>query len=492
MSGVASVVQNIIDQDAQPTGPAKKVVSGPEVRSINGFEIGGVLGKGGFSQVYSGFDKEKNKRVALKCMFHNPMVQSQSKQIDAEVEAMDKIKHKNVIRLFQYDKNAKFPEKDGTTKDTILVVLELATGGELFDYLMYTGKFSEKLTRTYFRQLIEGMEACHNVGVAHRDLKPENLLLDENMVLKLADFGFASVFKSDAGRQFMMTECGTRAYMAPEILSHKKYTEKTDIWAAGIICFIMIAGFPPLQQATEQDWWFHKLKVKRHNLFWAAHTRTAKFSETAKDFIVKLLCADPTDRMGIEDIKAHKWYNEEVFTDEECKEELLRRKAEVDKAKQSEQLSQQKKQNAHRALGGNDDALPMSSPNMTTGKVLEEMVEEGTFGDWAESPPKYDENTHIQVCTEFVSEENAKALMTRIAQAVQKLQGKVYLDRSTYTMKGEVKTQLGVLTFGVEIEDMGKGLSNASFRRIGGNPLNFIKLYEDNLLKDVIDCKMIE
>jgi len=492
MSGVASVVQKILDTPDTEAVSTKKPVF-DSVRSINGFEIGGVLGKGGFSEVYAGFDKEKNKRVALKCMFHNPTVRSQQKQIDAEVAAMDKIKHKNVIRLYNYDRNAKFPTKDGSTRDTILVVLELATGGELFDYLMYTGKFTEKLTRSYFHQLIEGMEACHKVGVAHRDLKPENLLLDDKMVLKLADFGFASVFRPDDSNinQFMMTECGTRAYMAPEILAHQKYTESTDIWAAGIICFIMIAGFPPLQQATEQDWWFHKLKIKRHNLFWAAHTRTAQFSETAKDFIVKLLCVDPKERMSLEQIQQHPWYKESIYTDLECAAELTRRKVEVDKAKKEQQLQDQKKQSAHRAIGGDPDELPMTDPTMESGKVLESVVD-GTVGEWGTSPPEYNPAAHVKTNTEFVTEEGARAVMTRIAQVVKTLQGKVRVDRASYTITCEVNTQLGIIQFKVEMMDKGKGLTLASVRRLNGNPLNYQKLYDDNLIKPLLDIILVE
>lgn len=492
MSGVASVVQKILETpDTEPV-TTKKDIS-VDVRTINGFEIGGVLGKGGFSKVYAGFDKDKNKRVALKCMFHNPAVKSQEKQIDAEVAAMDKIKHKNVIRLYEYDRNAKFPGTDGSTKDTILVVLELATGGELFDYLMYTGKFSEKLTRSYFHQLIEGMEACHKVGVAHRDLKPENLLLDDKMVLKLADFGFASVFREDDNgvSQYMLTECGTRAYMAPEILAHKKYTESTDIWAAGIICFIMIAGFPPLQQATEQDWWFHKLKIKRHNLFWAAHTRTAQFSDTAKDFIVKMLCADPKERMSLQQIQEHAWYKEPIFDSVECAAELKRRKVEVDKAKKDQQLEDQQKQSAHRAIGSDPDELPMSDPTMQNGKVMDALVDK-TIGEWNDAPPRYSADVHVKTNTEFVSEDAPRAVMTRIVKIVKGLQGKVVVDRNSYTIEAEVNTQLGILRFTVQTMDMGKGLCLASFRRVSGNPLNYQKLFDDNLIKPLLDTILVE
>jgi len=279
--------------------------------------------------------------------------------------------------------------------------------------------------------------------------------------------------------------------MAPEILAHKKYTESTDIWAAGIICFIMIAGFPPLQQATEQDWWFHKLKIKRHNLFWAAHTRTATFSESAKDFIVKMLCADPKERMSLEQIQQHPWYKEPIFNSEECAQELKRRKVEVDNAKAAEQREDQKKQSAHRAIGSDPDELPMTDPTMQSGKVMDALVDK-TIGEWPDAPPRYNENIHVKTNTEFVSEDDPRAVMTRIVKLVKGLQGKAVVDRNSYTIEAEVNTQLGIIRFQVETMDMGKGLCLASFRRVSGNPLNYQKLYDDNLIKPLLDTILVE
>lgn len=252
----------------------------------------------------------------------------------------------------------------------------------------------------------------------------------------------------------------------------------------------MIAGFPPLQQATEQDWWFHKLKIQRHNLFWAAHTRTATFSETAKDFIVKMLHADPTKRMSLEKIQQHPWYKEPIFTEQECAAELKRRKVEVDKAKKAEQLNDLKKITQHRAIG-DDDELPMTDPTMESGEVLEALVDK-TVNEWADSPPKYDTELAILTCTKYTSEESPRALMTRIVQVVKKLQCKAHVDRAVYTIDAEVNTQLGVIRFLCEITDKGKGLCEASFRRISGNPLNYMKLYNDNLMKPLLTTMLVE
>jgi len=97
--------------------------------------------------------------------------------------------------------------------------LQLAEGGELFDFMMFTGFFSEVVSRTLFRQLLSALQYCHERGVYHRDIKPENLLLDDKYQLKIADFGLAAIRQDP--EETLRTECGTRSYMAPEILSHK-------------------------------------------------------------------------------------------------------------------------------------------------------------------------------------------------------------------------------------------------------------------------------
>jgi len=161
-------------------------------------------------------------------------------------------------------------------------VLEFAPGGELFDFLMFTGHFSDEATRTYLHQFIDGLEAMHKIGIAHRDLKPENLLMDADFNLKIADFGFATEFKLENGSQVMMnTSCGTKGYLAPELLKGKKYNQKCDLFAVGIILFTTYAGFPPFQTATDSDWWWDKLS-KAWLLLESAKTTEDKNEKSSK------------------------------------------------------------------------------------------------------------------------------------------------------------------------------------------------------------------
>ena len=122
--------------------------------------------------------------MALKVL-RKETAQSVERQAKLELETLEQLNHPNIVRLIGVEWNAKYPKKDGSFIDVILLVLELAVGGEMFDFLQYTGSFEESIARSYFHQLIDAVEACHRVGIAHRDLKLENLLLDENFVLKV-------------------------------------------------------------------------------------------------------------------------------------------------------------------------------------------------------------------------------------------------------------------------------------------------------------------
>jgi len=240
-------------------------------------------------------------------------------------------------------------KKNGKKQNVILIVLELATGAELFEFLSYTGFFEESIARTYFQQLMAGVEFCHAKGVVHRDLKPENLLLDDQFTLKLADFGFSNVVC--AAHKLMFTECGTPGYMAPEVVKGKGYSgTNADIWACGVILFIMLAGFPPFQKPSLSDWWFNKISNNKHALFWQAHSRSAYFSEPTKDFINKILTPDPEKRISIADMKKHPWWKGATISKSSLVAELNRRKATLDQVKNKEKEKKKEKRKHYKVM----------------------------------------------------------------------------------------------------------------------------------------------
>ena len=164
-------------------------------------------------------------------------------------------------------------------------VLEMVTGGELFDRIVAEGRFKEEDARFYFRQLISGIMFCHEQGVAHRDLKPENLLLDESGNLKISDFGLSAFTTGQEGgeaRQTLLhTTCGTPNYVAPEVLEDQGYDGKhADIWSCGVILYVLLAGFLPFDEPTMSALFE---KIQR-----AEYTQPAWFSDSVKDLLAKV------------------------------------------------------------------------------------------------------------------------------------------------------------------------------------------------------------
>jgi len=325
-------------------------------RSINDWVLGDTLGMGGYSKVKLGIHKKTGQKAALKIMLADEtgkISDSKKKQLIRELNVMRKVRHENVIQLIEFDENAEYPESDGRKTKCIVTVLEFASGGELFDFLMFTGCFDEAASRSYFHQMIEGLNAMHKLGIAHRDLKPENLLLSENYTLKIADFGFATSFMAEdgSGRQYKMkTACGTKGYLAPELLKGKKYTHKCDIFALGIILFTTFAGFPPFQNAVDTDWWWDKLSKgwkyivasekqkyqkdrQKHidagqakvDLFWKAHERTRQFDKPLKNLLERMLHPYAEYRYDIKHIKVHQWYTGKTYNGAELRQYLQSR-----------------------------------------------------------------------------------------------------------------------------------------------------------------------
>ena len=221
------------------------------------------LGVGGYSRVLLAADKDNGQLVAVKILLSEPteeknaqgqvtnikweISKSKYRQCKREMELMRKIEHNNVVKLINFMDNATFPQKTKDNKQTIdtpclCVVLEYCSKGELFDYLMYAGGLGSRVTRTYFHQFLNGLQAMHKAGYVHRDLKPENLLLDDNYNLKIADFGFATPFKDNKQKILLASTCGTRGYLAPELIKGEKYTHMVDLFAVGIIMFTTFAG----------------------------------------------------------------------------------------------------------------------------------------------------------------------------------------------------------------------------------------------------------
>jgi len=210
-----------------------------------------------------------------------------------EVDILKKVNHPNIIALKElFD-----------TPDKLYLVMELVTGGELFDKIVEKGSYTESEASHLVRKIVSAVDYLHNLGIVHRDLKPENLLLkraDNDLEIAIADFGLSKI----VGQQMMMqTACGTPSYVAPEVLNASGYGKEVDMWSIGVITYILLCGFPPFYGDTVPEI-FEQIMEANFDYpeeYW--HT----VSKEAKDFINRLLVVDSDKRLSAGDALRHPW-----------------------------------------------------------------------------------------------------------------------------------------------------------------------------------------
>jgi len=218
--------------------------------------------------------------------------------LQREIDIMQKLDHKNIISLEEvYDE-----------KDTIYLVMELVSGGELFDQIVTRGTYSENDAANIVRQILEAVDYMHANGIAHRDLKPENLLCsgDENNTIKVTDFGLSK----DFGGASLRTSCGTPDYVAPEVLKGHTYDNSVDVWSIGVITYILLCGFPPFYGNTDQQIFEKILRVE----YDFPSPDWDNISPEAKQFIKSILIGEPTKRPSAAEALEAAWIKNQAPT----------------------------------------------------------------------------------------------------------------------------------------------------------------------------------
>jgi len=176
--------------------------------------------------------------------------------------------------------------------------MEYAPCGELFDYIVKKKRLQDKEAARFFKQIVAGVEYLHRNKICHRDLKPENLLLDENMNVKIVDFGLSNTYKNAADT--LKTACGSPCYAPPEMILGKRYSGlSTDIWTLGVILYAMTVGYLPFEDKDT-----NKLYKK---ILSCDYLMPGFLSANAKDLIKKIIQVEADKRASIEDIKRHAW-----------------------------------------------------------------------------------------------------------------------------------------------------------------------------------------
>ncbi|ORX44260.1 kinase-like protein [Hesseltinella vesiculosa] len=272
-------------------------------RTVNDFEYGHALGEGSYSTVIAAKDKKTDKQYAIKKLDKAHIVKNDKvKYVMIERDALSRMNHLGIVKLYWTFRDNR----------SLYYVLDLAPNGELYSLIRRKAPFDMETTRFYAAELLLALEHIHDKGVVHRDIKPENILLDDNMHIKITDFGSAKFLEQDnkpvaggttgSSRSFV----GTAEYVSPELLRSEPTLKEADWWAFGCVVFQMLSGKSPFKAATDYLI-FQKIKNLEYEF-------PDAFPPVAKDLVQRLLVLAPEKRLGgealggVDAIKNHAFF----------------------------------------------------------------------------------------------------------------------------------------------------------------------------------------
>ncbi|XP_042324666.1 serine/threonine-protein kinase DCLK2 isoform X1 [Sceloporus undulatus] len=272
------------------------------------YKVGKVIGDGNFAVVKECIERSTGKEFALKIIDKGKCC-GKEHLIENEVSILRRVKHPNIIMLIE--------EMDTATE--LCLVMELVKGGDLFDAITSSTKYTERDGSAMVYNLASALKYLHGLSIVHRDIKPENLLVceypDGTKSLKLGDFGLATVVEGP-----LYTVCGTPTYVAPEIIAETGYGLKVDIWAAGVITYILLCGFPPFRSENNvQEDLFDQIlvgKLEFPSPYWD------NITDSAKELISLMLQVNVEARYTAAQILNHPWVSDDASQENNMQAEV--------------------------------------------------------------------------------------------------------------------------------------------------------------------------
>ncbi|RWS11035.1 serine/threonine-protein kinase NIM1-like protein, partial [Dinothrombium tinctorium] len=263
-------------------------------RRIGFYRFKGELGNGNFSQVKVALHYLTKEKVAVKILDRSKLDTKTQRMLNREISSMEKLHHPNVVRLFEVIE----------TFSKIYLVMELATGGELFQKITTQGKVDEEEGKLLFAQIVAAVEHMHQHNIIHRDIKAENVFLSESKVVKVGDFGFSlEVSKKD---ELLNTFCGSPPYAAPELFSDESYKGPyVDLWALGVLLYFMMTSTMPFKAQT--------VSILKKLILEGDYTIPNYLSFECQSVIKGLLQNDPKDRLTLSQLQKCEWLKDQTF-----------------------------------------------------------------------------------------------------------------------------------------------------------------------------------
>lgn len=442
-----SMLSRLLSMDQYTENPEHECENQSPRNLIFGkYEMGKLLGQGTFAKVYKGRNIATNESVAIKVISKDQVRKAgMMEQITREISVMRLVRHPNVVEL----------KEVMATRGRIYFVMEYVKGGELFAKVA-RGKLKVENARKYFQQLISAIDYCHSRGVFHRDLKPENLLLDEEGNLKVSDFGLSALPEHSRQDGLLHTQCGTPAYVAPEVLRKKGYDgAKADIWSCGVVLFVLIAGFLPFQDENMMRMYRKVFKGEFEFPPW--------FPPEPRRLVSKLLVVDPNKRLTIQGIMRQSWF---------LKDFRPPIGVTIEAPDQQDPFS----------MGNESKSTGLSSPrfynafefisSMSSGFDLSSLFESKT-----------------RAGSMFTSKCSASTIVAKIEALGKKLNFQVNAKEFKVKMRGRTDGRKGRLGVTVEVFEVAPEVAVVEFSKSSGDTLEYVKFCEEDVrpsLKDIV------
>merc|ERR1712051_881151 len=280
------------------------------------------LGEGNTSKVYLAKQIDTENYAAIKILKEEFLNRDQDSIVSVhnEITILKNLQHHGIINMYEYGDAGKVVKPSGRIIDNLVyIVMEFVKGGLLFDLCQTMGAMGEDAGRFFLHQMLDSIDYMHSRRVVHRDLKLENILIDDQLNLKLADFGFACYKNIDALKSYR----GTMTYMAPEIKEGKTYKgQNVDMFSIGVILFIIVQGIFPFKEARKEEYFYNLLLQGKTDTYFQK-VNGAGLSEDFKDLILQLFSYDGDSRPQVEQIRNHPWMQSSTFNFEATRTQLL-------------------------------------------------------------------------------------------------------------------------------------------------------------------------
>jgi len=313
--------------------------SNPLIPKLNKYVIGKNLGSGMF-KVKVAVDETTNMKYAAKICKDSFSKHRLSHEASI-ISALNQAGVSNIIKLIEYIE----PEQSSTRRRAqannteaansqavyqckAAMIMELAPNETLFEYVLASKGFEEKMACSIFKELMITISKIHSLGYVHRDIKLENILIDENFQIKLADFGFARSF-DDNNKEKMTTRLGTEYYIAPEMRRYDPYSGmKIDMFSCGVVLFLLVFGRPPFRQASSIDPLYRYFSDDQPQNFWEKTERVVNGGKECnmalKLLINDLFASDPSKRPTAEKVLQYEWMKQDVGSDKEMETYMMK------------------------------------------------------------------------------------------------------------------------------------------------------------------------